>query len=207
MCIWLLSCDYTCQGHSSPCASRPKAILHANYPPLYTVIAGDFEPFFFTISFLYLFFYTHTSLIFTPFNQVKPNMRSHWLQGKHRCDTHWGQGVIYLLGTCWTHCGHWWQVTPMCPVGTGWVHLKCPLPWDSNSPRVKQAEYIWNVPKMYSAWVRQSNSQCFSHVTNWLDTCWINFECSALVRCDWPVFEMCPIHETGYIEVTWLGTF
>jgi len=25
-----------CQGHSSPCASRPKAIPHADYPPLYT---------------------------------------------------------------------------------------------------------------------------------------------------------------------------
>ena len=38
---------------------------------------------------------------------------------------HWGQGVIYPLGTCWTHCGHRQQVTPMCPVGKNWVHWKC----------------------------------------------------------------------------------
>jgi len=34
------------------------------------------------------------------------------------------------------------KVTPMCPVGIGWVHFKCPLPWGSNLPRPEQAGYI-----------------------------------------------------------------
>jgi len=34
------------------------------------------------------------------------------------------------------------KVTPMCPVGIGWVHFKRPLPWDSNLPRPEQAGYI-----------------------------------------------------------------
>ena len=55
---------------------------------------------------------------------------------------HWGQGPKYPPGTCWIHWEYRQQVTPMCPVGIGWVHFKCPLPWDSNLPRPEHAGYI-----------------------------------------------------------------
>jgi len=42
--------------------------------------------------------------------------------------SHWGQGPKYPPGTCWIHWEYRQQVTPMCPVGIGWVHFKCPLP-------------------------------------------------------------------------------
>jgi len=55
---------------------------------------------------------------------------------------HWGQGPKYPPGTCWIHWEYRQQVTPMCPVGVGWVHFKCPLPWDSNLPRPEHAGYV-----------------------------------------------------------------
>jgi len=69
-----------------------------------------------------------------PRNRSRPSAR--------RSIRHWGQGPKYPPATCWIHWEYRQQVTPMCPVGIGWVHFKCPLPWDSNLPRPEQAEYI-----------------------------------------------------------------
>jgi len=62
---------------------------------------------------------------------------------------------VLTLGTCWTHCGHRQQVTPMCSVGKFWIPWKCTHKCVFNFPR-GHVDWIWNVPSdmtlMYSIW-------------------------------------------------------
>ena len=87
-----------------------------------------------------------TSLTFTELaNQYTPHVPpSPFDKGDPEAGrwTHWGQGPKYPPGTYWIHWEYRKQVTPMCPVGIGWVHFKRPLPWDSNLPRPEHAGYI-----------------------------------------------------------------
>ena len=77
-------------------------------------------------------------------------------------DQHWGQGVIYPVGTCWLHWGHRHQVIKMCPPTPGWAHFKCSqLMW----PQCTHTQNIQNVPKMCFWWVRLGHPKYIQNAT------------------------------------------
>jgi len=78
----------------------------------------------------------------------------HWGRGPN---THWVHGKnIESAVNMWLQCAQQsnvehilnipCHVTPICPVGTCWVHFECAQPCDSNVPSGQTIGHILNVP-------------------------------------------------------------
>jgi len=86
-----------------------------------------------------------------------------WMGGKvdpeHKYGWHWGQGLKYPAGTCWTHWEHRQHVSPIFPVIKCWTHLECVQPYDPNVPSGQMLNTFWMFMAMCP--------QCTQQLQNW----------------------------------------